>query len=317
LRIAIFGAGAVGGYYGTRLAQAGHSVSLVARGAHLEAIRESGLRLESVVGDAILHPTHVTDRPEEIGEVEWVICGVKSWQLSAAARAMAPLVGESGSVLPLQNGVEAADVIGAELGAERVVGGTTWILSEVAAPGLIRHSGAEPRIVLGELAGGSSPRVEALAEALRGAGVRAEVAPRVSVDIWSKFLFIASVSGVGAVARQPLGAWRGVPQTRALLRAAIEEAAAVARARGVPLPGEIVDETLAFVDRLPPHSTASMQRDIQEGRPSELDAQSGALVRLARESGVEVPAHAFIEAALRPSEDRARALRPSEDPARR
>jgi 2-dehydropantoate 2-reductase len=306
LRIAVFGAGAVGGYYGTRLAQGGHEVSLVARGAHLAAIREGGLRLESVAGDAILHPSLATDRPEEIGEVEWVICGVKAWQLEAAARAMRPLVGEAGSVLPLQNGVEAADVLAAQLGASRVVGGTTWILSEVAAPGLIRHSGAEPRIVVGELGGGSSARVDGLAEAFQKAGVRAEVSADVRSEIWSKFLFIAAVSGVGAVTRLPLGAWRDVPQTRALFRAAIEEAASVARARGVALDADVVERTLSFADSLPPHSTASMQRDLAEGRPSELDAQSAALVRLARESGVEVPTHAFIEAALRPSEERAR-----------
>jgi 2-dehydropantoate 2-reductase len=306
LRIAVVGAGAVGGYYGTRLAQGGHEVSLVARGAHLAAIREGGLRLESVAGDAILHPSLATDRPEEIGEVEWVICGVKAWQLEAAARAMRPLVGEAGSVLPLQNGVEAADVLAAQLGASRVVGGTTWILSEVAAPGLIRHSGAEPRIVVGELGGGSSARVDGLAEAFQKAGVRAEVSADVRSEIWSKFLFIAAVSGVGAVTRLPLGAWRDVPQTRALFRAAIEEAASVARARGVALDADVVERTLSFADSLPPHSTASMQRDLAEGRPSELDAQSAALVRLARESGVEVPTHAFIEAALRPSEQRAR-----------
>jgi len=306
LRIAIFGAGAVGGYYGIRLAQAGHEVSLVARGAHLAAIRRHGLRLESVAGDAILHPSQVTDRPEEIGEVEWVICAVKAWQLEEAARAMRPLVGGAGSVLPLQNGVEAADVLASALDPARIVGGTTWILSELAAPGLIRHSGAEPRIALGELAGGSSARIDQLADALHRAGVRADVCDDVSSEIWGKFLFIAAVSGVGAVTREPLGAWRDVAPTRALLRAAVEEAAAVARARGVRLSEDVVEKTLSFVDRLPPHSTASMQRDVAEGRPSELDAQSGALVRLGREAGVEVPAHAFIEAALRPSEERAR-----------
>jgi len=306
MRIAVFGAGAVGGYYGTRLAQAGHEVSVVARGAHLAASRAGGLRLASVAGDAVLEPAQATDRPEEIGEVDWVICGVKAWQLPAAARAMRPLVGRNGSVLPLQNGVESQEVLGGELGADRVVGGTTWILSEVVEPGLIRHSGAEPRIALGEPGGGGSARVEALAEALRRAGVRADVSADVRVEIWTKFLFIASVSGVGAVTRLPLGAWRDVPETRAMLRAAIEEAAAVARARGIPLAVDAVGSTLAFVDRLPPHSTASMQRDVTEGRPSELDAQSGALVRLGREAGVPVPTHAFIEAALRPAEARAR-----------
>lgn len=307
MRIAVFGAGAVGGYYGIRLAQAGHDVSLVARGAHLAAIRAHGLRLESVVGDAILHASRVTDRPEDVGEVEWVICGVKSWQLPDAARAMRPLVGEAGSVLPLQNGVDAADVIAAELGPGRVIGGTTWILSEIAEPGLIRHTGAEPRIAIGELGGGSSTRVDALADALQRAGVNTRVSHDVLSEIWGKFLFIAAVSGVGAVTRQPLGAWRDVPETRALLRAAVAEAAAVGRARGVALAEDVVERTLDFVDRLPPHSTASMQRDVAAGRPSELDAQSGALVRLGREAGVDVRAHAFIEAALRPAELRARA----------
>lgn len=306
MKFAIFGSGAVGGYYGARLAQAGHEVGFVARGEHLAAIRERGLRVESVLGDVTIQPARATSRPEELAPVDWVICAVKAWQVPEAGRALAPLVGPDTGVLPLQNGVEAADQLAAAVGAAAVVGGTTWILSTLAGPGLIRHSGAQPRIALGELDGRRTPRVEALAAALTAAGVSTDVSSNVLGDIWQKFAFIAPVSGVGAVTRLPMGAWREIPETRALLRAAIEETVAVARAGGVELSPDAVDSTLAFVDRLPPHSTASMQRDISEGRPSELAAQSGTVVRLGAERGVPTPTHAALLAALLPAEQRAR-----------
>jgi 2-dehydropantoate 2-reductase len=307
MRIAIFGTGGAGGYFGARLAAAGEDVAFIARGAHLAAMRAHGLRVESILGDVHVHPARATDRPGEIGAVDWVICGVKAWQVGEAAEAMRPLIGERTAVLPLQNGVEAAQELTRVLGAEPVVGAAAWIAAQVAAPGLVRHVAVEPRIALGELDGRASPRVQALHAALVRAGVRAEIAADIQAVLWSKLAFIAAVSGVGAVTRVPVGEARAVPETRALLVAALEEAAAVARAHGVGVARDLVVGTLAFIDGLAPHTTASMQRDIEAGRPSELEAQNGALVRLGRAKGVPTPTHAFLYASLLPLERRARA----------
>ncbi|MFN2385167.1 MAG: 2-dehydropantoate 2-reductase [Thermoanaerobaculia bacterium] len=307
MKIAIFGTGGVGGYAGARLAAAGHEVHFIARGRHLDAIRRDGLRVESIKGDIHVRPARATDQPAEIEPVDWVLCAVKTWQLPEAAAAMPPLLGPGTPVLSVQNSVEAADRLAEALGAEHVLGGAAWIRAEIVEPGLIRHSAIEPRIVLGELGAGPSRRAEEVRSALAGAGVQAEVSTEIRSVIWSKFLFIASFSGVGAVARAAAGEFRNVPPTRAMLRDAMEEIALLARARGVRLDESVVQETLRFVDGLPASATSSMQRDIFAGRPSELDDQSGAVVRLARQVGVPTPVHDFLYAALLPQESRARA----------
>ncbi len=306
MRFAIFGSGGVGGYYGARLAAAGEDVTFVARGAHRDAIRSEGLRVTSIAGDVHIHPARATDELDDVGHVDWVICAVKAWQVPDAAVAMRPLLGPETAVLTLQNGVDAGDQIGAVAGVGRVVEGATWIMSFIEAPGHIRHAGVEPRIVLGERDGGASARVTGLRACWDRAGVKCEVAPDIAAVLWEKFLFIAAVSGLGAVTRLPVGAYRDVPQSRRLLTAALEETAAVARAEGVDLPDKVVAKTLAFLDALPPESTASMQRDIAEGRPSELEAQSGSVSRRGRRAGVATPVHDLLYAALLPLERRAR-----------
>ncbi len=310
MRIAVFGTGGVGGYFGGRLAQAGEEVVFIARGAHLQAICEQGLRVDSLKGDFTIHPAQATSDPGEIGRVDYVLVGVKAWQVPEAARALAPLVGEGTAVIPLQNGVEAPDQLGAVLGPEHVLGGLCQISAVVAGPGHIRHVGIEPYIAFGELTGetgpGSSERAGRLREAFERAGVKAEIPQDIQAALWNKYLFIAAFSGVGAATRAPIGVIRSLPETRALLRQAMQEILAVARARGVNLPEDSVESRLAFVDGLQPGVMASMQRDIIDGRPSELEAQSGALVRMGRESGVPTPVHAFLYASLLPQEQRAR-----------
>jgi 2-dehydropantoate 2-reductase len=306
MRFAVVGAGGVGGYFGARLAAAGHDVAFVARGEHLSAIRRDGLRVESIKGDVHIRPARATDRPEEIGPVDAVLCAVKAWQLTEALRAMPPLLGQDTVVLPLQNGVEAVDAARKALGRERVLGGAAWIRAEIAAPGLIRHSGIEPRIVLGEPDGGESGRARDLAAVLSAAGVSAEATADIVAVLWSKLVFISATSAVGAVARISIDAYRAVPETRALLVAAMEETMAVARGRGVALAPDVLERTLAFVDSLPAGTTSSMQRDVMAGRPSELDAQCGAVARLGREAGVPTPVNDFLYAALLPQERAAR-----------
>lgn len=309
MKFAVIGAGGVGGYFGGRLAQAGHDVTFVARGPHLAALRERGLRVFSTEGDFEVPQARATDDPSTIGVVDVVLLAVKTWQVTDAAARLAPLLGAESAVLTLQNGVEAPDEVARVCGRERVLAGVCRIMSYVAEPGVIRHAGVTPRVEFGEWARGTSSRAEALRKALDGCpGVAAAVSGDIAAALWEKFLFIAPFSAVGAAARKPAGAWRHVKETRALLAAAMNEVVDLARARGVNLAPGLVDKTLAFTDKLPEDATASMQRDLLEGRPSELEAQTGAIVRLGREAGVATPANAFLYAVLLPSERLARGL---------
>jgi len=307
MRFAVVGTGGVGANFGGRLAQAGESVAFLARGAHLTAMREHGLRVDSVAGDFVIAPVEASDDPARIGPVDVVLVGVKAWQVRETARTLGPLLGPRTFVVPLQNGVEAAGQLTEVLGPGRVIGGLCKIVSAIVAPGHVRHSGVPPRVEFGERDGSRSDRVEALRQAFeRAQGVSAVVPDDVEAAIWEKFLFIAPVSGVGAVTRQPVGAMREIPQTRALIERAMFEVAALARAKGVNLSDAAVARNMRYVDGLPPDATASMQRDIMEGRPSELDQQNGAIARLGDEASVPVPVNAFLYAALLPAERRAR-----------
>ncbi len=307
LTFAVFGTGAVGGYFGGRLAEAGQDVRFLARGRHLAAIREQGLRVTSVDGDFLITPARVSDDPAELGQVDVVLVGVKAWQVPQAAEAMRPLIGEDTFVVPLQNGVEAPDQLAAALGAPRVLGGLCRVLAFLDGPGHIRHTGVTPYIAFGEMNGSGSARVEALREGFaRTRGVTVEVPPDIRVAMWSKFLFITALSGVGALTRLPIGAFRSQPETRELLGDAMKEIQTIALTNGIALPADTAERTLSYVDTLPAEGTASMQRDVMQGRPSELEAQVGAVVRLGERLGVPVPAHRRIYQALLPLELRAR-----------
>jgi 2-dehydropantoate 2-reductase len=303
VRIWVFGAGAVGAYFGGRLAQAGQDVAFVARGETLRALRGQGLRVASTEGNFTLQPVHASDNPADLAPADAILVAVKAWQVSDAARALVPALGPDTFVVPLQNGVEASAQLAAILGSERVLGGLCRIIAWVESPGVVRHEGAEPYIGFGELAGGLSPRAVRLQQAFgRSRGVTAEALEDVRVEMWRKFLFISSMSGLGAVTRAPIGVLRARPETRELLERAMREVLVVAGAHGVGLSDDAVEETLAFTDSLPVEGTTSMQRDIIAGRPSELESQSGAVVRLGKEKGIEAPVHDFIYRTLRPLE---------------
>jgi len=306
MRIAIFGAGAVGGYFGGRLAQVGEEVTFIARGEQLRALHDRGLRVDSLKGDFVVRPVRATDDPAQVGIVDVILVGVKAWQVPQAAEAMRPLVGPETFVVPLQNGVEAPDQLVEVLGADHVLGGLCRIVSFVTEPGHVRHAGLEPYVAFGELDNRPSERADRLQAAFARAGVTAEVPADVRVAMWEKFLFIASFSGVGAVTRAPAGVLRELPETRRMLEQAMHEVLAVAHAHGIALPDDSIPRTMALVDGLPPGGTASMQRDVMAGRPSELESQNGAAVRLGREAGVATPLHTFIYHSLKPLELRAR-----------
>jgi len=306
MRIAVFGVGGVGGYFGGRLAQAGEEVVFIARGAHLQALRTQGLRVESVLGDFVVQPVQATDDPRHVGVVDAVLVTVKAWQVPEVAEAIRPLVGPATCVIPLQNGVEAPEQLAAVLGPTHVVGGVCGLVSFIVAPGHIRHAAAEPFVQLGELDNRPSARLDHLRQAYERAGVRIELAADIQCALWMKFLFITPWSGLGALTRAPIGVWRSLPETRRLSEQAVGEVLAVAHARGVAVPTDALQKTLTLLDSVPPEATASMQRDVMTGRPSELEAQIGAVVRLGEAVGVATPLHAFIYASLLPLELRAR-----------
>jgi 2-dehydropantoate 2-reductase len=307
MRFGVFAAGAVGGYFGGRLAEAGEDVAFVARGENLEALRDRGLRVDSVAGDFTIHPVRASDDPGEIGPVDCVLVAVKTWQLVGVAEALAPMVDTDTFVVPLLNGVEAPDILAGALGKEHVLGGLCRIFASLAGPGHVKHGGFDPSVHFGELDGSRSERVESLLEAFgRAKGLTAAVPEDIGVAIWEKFVFVEPTGAVGAVTRAPIGVFRSVPETRALLETAMREVRDVALARGVTVPEEAVGRAMAFVDGLMASGTASMQRDIMEGRPSELEGQTGSVVRLGREAGVAVPVHQMFLGSLLPLERLAR-----------
>lgn len=311
MRICVFGAGGVGGYFGGRLAKLAEDepdlqVAFIARGDHLAALRDAGLQVDSLEGDFHVQPVQASADPAEIGKVDVVLVAVKAWQVPGAAQAMGPMVGPDTFVVPLQNGVDAPGELSRVLGEARVLGGLCHIVSYIQAPGQIRHAGIKPHIAFGELAGGVSRRAARLRELFERAGVWAETPEDIRAAMWEKFLFIAAFSGLGAVTRVPAGAMRSLEGTRALLARAMREIEAVARARGVDLAEEVVEKTMAFVDNLPEEATASMQRDIIAGVPSELETQNGAVARLGSAAGVPVPVNDFIYHCLLPQELAAR-----------
>jgi len=304
---AVVGVGGVGGYFAAVLARAGYSVSVVARGLSLEAIRRNGLRVLSPKGDFTVAVTKASDKPEEIGPVDAVILAVKAWHVTEAANAMRPLLTPASKVLPLQNGVEATEQLQRVLGPQRSLMGLCRMIASVESPGCIRHGGLDPMVALGEPDGSAlSANALALAEALKTADVTVQTPADMHAALWEKLLFIAAVSGTGAVTRSTIGEFRACPPTRELLRQLMEEVAAVARSRGVRLADDVVLRTLAFVDATPADGTASMQRDMAAGRPSELEAIIGAVVRFGDQTGVPTPAMDYVYASLLPQERRTR-----------
>ncbi|CAB1056878.1 2-dehydropantoate 2-reductase (EC [Olavius sp. associated proteobacterium Delta 1] len=306
MRIAVFGAGSVGGYFGGRLAQAGEDVVFIARGEHLNALLKSGLRVDSINGNVVVPSVQATDDPSTIGTVDMVLVGVKAWQVSEAAEAIRPMIGPETAVLPLQNGLEAPARLSEVFGDQHVLGGLCGLFCYVAGPGHIVHAGSDPFVKFGELDNHRSHRVERLLDTFTRAGVNAEIPPDILVAMWMKFIAITVWSGLGAVTRAPAGIWRSLPETRRMAEQSLGEIIAVAAAHGVALPENALETTMAIYDGLVPQSTASLQRDMMQGRPSELEAQIGAVVRFGQEAGVATPWHTFIYNSLLPMELRAR-----------
>ncbi len=306
MRVAVYGTGGTGGYFGGRLAHAGEDVVFIARGEHLRAIRDKGLKVTSIKGDFVIQPAQATESPAEVGAVDVVLLGVKAWQVPEAAEAMRPMIGQETVVVPTQNGVEAAPQLVAALGRRHVLGGVAKIISFIDGPGHIKHAGAEPFLAFAELDNVPSERTERLRQMFTTAGVLVKVPTDIHAAIWEKFLMVAAWGGVGAATRVPVGVLRQVDESRQLLKRAMLEIRSVAGARQIQLPEAAVDKALSFIDALPENATNSLQRDIAEGKPSELEAWSGAVVRLGREVGVETPVNEVIYNCLLPLERQSR-----------
>ena len=300
MRIAVVGAGGVGGGYGAALAHAGADVTFIARGAHLAAMKSQGLKVESPRGNTHLVPTQATDDPATVGPVDIVLFCVKLWDVESAGRHIKPMVGPVTAVIPLQNGIDASERLVPILGARAVMGGVANISATIATPGVIRQTGTVLRMVFGELDGATSPRAEAFAALCKKAGIDGVLSTAILTELWMKFILLASNASMMAVTRLPIGKLRDDPDIAPLFPLAYQEVVDVGRARGVKLPDNAVELTLNFNRNAPPHLMASMAVDLLRGNRIELPWLSGKVVELGRQLGVPTPVHGLLYAALKP-----------------
>jgi 2-dehydropantoate 2-reductase len=302
MKIAVVGAGGVGGYFGARLASAGADVAFVARGAHLEAMRTKGLKVLSPLGDIHLERVNATEDPESIGPVDVVLFAVKLYDTETASARLGPLIGPDTVVVTLQNGVDSVDMLAAAVGRTHVAGGAAHVFAVIAEPGVIRHTALD-LIITGELDGVRTPRLEKLQELAREAGFECRLSGQIEMEIWLKFVRLSAFSGMTAVTRSPLGVIREDPDLLAMLQAAVMEGMAVAHAKQIQFPANALDEMFAHMATMPAQSKSSMLEDLERGRRLELPWLSGAVLRIGREIGVDTPIHRFITTVLAPLVD--------------
>jgi 2-dehydropantoate 2-reductase len=312
MHIAVMGAGGVGGYFGARFAAAGHDVSFVARGRHLAALRARGLEVRSANGDAFIATPRATDDPSTLPPADIVLLTVKLWDTETAAESLRCLLTNGGVVIPLQNGIDNIERIGAIVGPERVLGGAVYIAATIAAPGVIAHTGTMARLRFGPTLPAQNMAAEAMRAACRSAGIDAELVPDIRRALWEKFVFLVALSGLTAISGQPLGVVREDPQLRAQFEAAMFEAWSLARARGIALADDFVAGQMRFADTLPRTMRSSLLDDLAAGNRLEAPWLCGAVARMARESRVAAPVNAAIDAALKPYCD-GRAVAPAKE----
>ena len=299
MRIAVFGSGGVGGYFGARLAAAGEDVTFIARGAHLAAMREHGLRIQSPLGNLDLPRVEASDDPEAVGPVDLVFLTVKLYDNERAMQMLPPLLGASTLVVPFQNGVESIDMLGRVIDRRHVAGGTAYVAAVVAEPGVIRHT-AMNNLRLGPTEPGQLPLLEQLRDACQRAGIEPTLSTQIVVDIWAKFVRLSVFSGMTAITRCPVGTIMDDPDLLAMVLSAMRETMAVAHGKKIPLPAGLFGEVVGALRSVPPATRSSMLEDLERGRRLELPWLSGAVVRIGQEVGVETPIHRFITTVLKP-----------------
>lgn len=297
MRVAVYGAGGVGGYFGGRLAQAGADVHLIARGEHLAALRSTGLRVRSVLGDFELRMPATQD-PAAIGTCDFVLFCVKSFDTEKAAAHLSPMIGEDTAVISLQNGIDNEEKIAARVGQQHVMGGVAYIFSTVGDPGVIEHSGGPSRFSFGEMEGSTSIRAKRFSEIARKAGISGEPSKDIRRELWEKFAFICAIAGMTAAVRLPLQEIWGTPETREMFLQITREVVDVARAEGMDL-GDAVQRSVALAEALPGDVYSSLHYDLTHGKPMELEALHGALLERARANGISTPASQAIYSILR------------------
>jgi 2-dehydropantoate 2-reductase len=300
MRIAVMAAGAVGGYFGARLAAAGHDVFFIARGAHRDAMLKNGLTIESVHGDVHLEKPNVSDDPAKVGPVDVVLFAVKLWDTEKAAEQARPLLGPNTRVVTLQNGVDSYERIAPIVGPERAIPGVTYVVTVIDRPGVIKQTSTFQSIICGTSDGRPDAPLEAFVAAAKAAGIPITLSDNIARDRWHKFIFLSATSGATAVTRNPMGLILADPDTRALFRNIMRETLAVGQAKGVALDSGFVDERMAFADKnVPPTMKASMANDLDRGNRLELDWLAGEVCRLGKELNVPTPVNDTIYAALK------------------
>lgn len=308
MKIAIIGTGGVGGYFGARLLEAGFDVSFLARGEHLEAIKKNGIQLKSLLGDIQTKPCKASDKISDLGVSDVLIIGVKAWQIKEIRTELQSIMHKDSIVLPLQNGVMAADELSETIDKQHIVGGLCRIVSMITAPGCIAHTGVTPTIVFGELDHTISTRLQNLQESFKKANIHCQLSTNIETEIWKKFLLIC-ISGLMAVTRCTYGEMNEVELTRQMMFKLLEEIYAVGIAKGIQYETDIVARTVASFDALPYNTTFSLTRDVWEGKPSELEYQNGTVVHIGKQVKVPTPINEFIYTSLLPLEKKARTLK--------
>lgn len=308
MNIVIYGTGGVGGYFGARLAQVGNNVTFIARGKHLEAIQKNGLQLNSPKGDYLVFPANATSDISEVTEIDLILVCVKSWQLAEAAEIIKPVLSENTMVISLLNGVNNAEVLMSFIDEKHLLGGLCKVVSKIEDYGIINHISFEPTIVFGEFSNVKTERSLSLEKLFLKAGITTKLADNIQAEIWAKFLFITTISGIGALTRATIGEIAASPQLKKIMRQTAEEIVAVAKAKGVYLSDDLVEQQFQMIESQPYNTTSSLQRDMMEGKPSELEAQNGTIAKMGIELGIPTPVNEFIYYCLLPQERKARGL---------
>ena len=300
MEILVMGAGALGGYFGGRLADAGHDVTFVARGAHLEALKENGLKIESPAGDLHLPKVKATNDPAEFPGADVVLFLVKNFDVEGAAETLLPSLKPNSVVVTLQNGVSAPQRLGEVIGHDRVVPGIAFIPADIKAPGVIRHGAEFQKLVFGKGSVANAAQIETLASALSAVGVDVTLSDEVQIMLWTKFVFLSALSAITTLTRLDVGPLRNNPDTARLFQQAMEETEAVGRVECPDLPEGTAESQWQFLQTLPDTVHASMLDDLNRGKPIELNYLSGDVSRLSKDHGIATPLHDFVTAALQP-----------------
>lgn len=307
MKIAVIGAGGVGGYFGGKLAQAGNDVTFVARGDHGSALSNNGLHVKSINGDFRVPKVQVTDQVSKLQAPDLVLLAVKSWQVKEISHQVKGVLHAESVVVPLQNGVMAIEELSEIIGTKQLISGLCRIISQVEAPGVINHFGATPSIVVGELNNHNTDRIQSIQTLFLAAGIDLKVSEDIQAELWKKFIMIC-LSGLQAMAYTTLGEMRKETRLRKMMEELLSEVYGVSQKVGVDIDPIYVDKTLSFIDTLPEATTFSLARDVWEGKPSEMEYQNGTVVHLGERYGYDTPINRFIYSCLLPRERKVRGL---------